>query len=173
MNDLTLQERLQSLDPTIPQSKVEETLDLVEYWRAISKRRWSILGLTVLVAILAMLIVSNMRPVFRGTVTMLIEQGKNKIVSIEEIYSQGTIQREYYQTQVEIIKSEDLARKVIKKLNLVTHPDFDPRQQERGWLARKLYGEPPSRSDEDVLKTVVARFKNGLQVALVRNSQLV
>ena len=52
MNDLTLQERLQSMDPAMPQTKVEETLDLVEYWNAISKRRWSILGLTVLVSIL-------------------------------------------------------------------------------------------------------------------------
>src|SRR5258706_4499673 len=174
MNDLTLQERLQSLDPSIPQGKAEETLDLVEYWRAISKRRWSVLGLTLLVAILAMLIVSNIRPMYRSTVTMLIEQGKSKIVSIEEIYSQGIIQREYYQTQVEILKSEELARKVIKKLNLVTHPEFDPRQAEPGWLARRFPGESgPMRTDADVLKTVVSRFRNGLQVQLVRTSQLV
>src|SRR5260221_13379844 len=100
MNDLTLQERLQSMESAIPQAKEEQTLDLVEYWRAISKRRWSILGLTLLMAILAMLVTSNMRPVDRSTFKMLIEQGKNKIVSIEEVYSQGTIQREDYHTQV-------------------------------------------------------------------------
>jgi uncharacterized protein involved in exopolysaccharide biosynthesis len=126
MNDLTLQERLQQ--PDLAPMKVEETLDLVEYWRAISKRRWSIIGLTILVSILALLVANNMRPVYRATVTMLIEQGKSKIVSIEEVYSQGIIQREYYQTQVEILKSDELARKVVKKLNLQSHPDFDVRQ---------------------------------------------
>ena len=37
MNDLTLQERLQQ--PDLAPRKPEETLDLVEYWRAISKRK--------------------------------------------------------------------------------------------------------------------------------------
>src|SRR5450755_953887 len=136
MNDLTLQGRLQPPESSILQPKPEETIDLVEYWRAISKRRWSIVGLTVLVAILSWLVVSNMRPVFRGTTTLLIEQGKNKVVSIEEVYSQGMIQREYYQTQVEILKSDELARKVVRKLKLATHPDFDPRQAERTWYSR-------------------------------------
>jgi uncharacterized protein involved in exopolysaccharide biosynthesis len=94
--------------------KIEDTLDLVEYWRAISKRRWSILGLTLLVATLALLIANNMQPIYRATATLLIEQGRSKVVSIEEIYSQGLIQREYYQTQVEILKSEELARKLFE-----------------------------------------------------------
>jgi capsular exopolysaccharide synthesis family protein len=176
MNDLTLQERLQAADGW--PSAGEETLDVVEYWRAISKRRWSILGLTVLVVVLTSLIVSAMRPVYRGTATLLIEQGKAKIVSIEEIYSQGLIQREYYQTQVEILKSDDLARKVVQKLDLVHHPDYDPRQAEPGVLARLLAvgstrEEAAPRSDEDVLKSVVAQFKRDLSVQLVRNSELV
>jgi uncharacterized protein involved in exopolysaccharide biosynthesis len=131
MNDLTLQERLQQ--PDLAPRKIEETLDLVEYWRAISKRRWSIIGLTILVSILALLVANNMRPIYRSTVTLLIEQGRSKVVSIEEVYSQGVIQREYYQTQVEILKSDELARKVVKKLNLQAHPDFDVRQQP-GWF---------------------------------------
>ncbi len=174
MNDLTLQNRLQAPpEPVVLQPKPEETIDLVEYWRAISKRRWSILGLTVLVAILASLIVSNMRPIFRGTSTLLIEQGKNKVVSIEEVYSQGMIQREYYQTQVEILKSEDLARKVVRKLKLASHPDFDPRQEQRSWYNRIVgSGDSPTATEEQAENVAIGRVKRGLQVGLVRNSQL-
>src|SRR5689334_30757 len=136
MNDLTLQERLQSSEPE--SGPPPETLDIVEYWRAISKRRWSILGLTVLVTVLAALIASSVRPSFRGTTTLLIEQGKSKVVSIEEVYSQGLIQREYYQTQVEILKSDDLSRKVVKKLGLTEHPDFDVRQTPPTFLNRLM-----------------------------------
>src|SRR5258706_14040639 len=163
MNDLTLEQRLQSLDSGA--QGAEDTLDVVEYWRAISKRRWSILGLTVLVAILATLIASNMRPLYRSTVTLLIEQGKSKVVSIEEVYSSGLIQREYYQTQVEILKSEELARKVIKRLSLTTHPDFDPRQAEPGLFARlgRSAPDPSSIPEEDVIRTGVQRFRDGLQ----------
>src|SRR5689334_17881171 len=172
MNDLTLQERLPVTDATQGQS---QSLDLVEYWRAIAKRRWGILGLTLIVAVLAWLIASSIQPTFRATATLLIEQGKNKVVSIEEVYSQGLIQREYYQTQVEILKSEELARKVIQRLNLTTNPDYDPRQAEPNWISRLLgldAGVGAKPSDEDVLKAVVRRFKTNLQVQLVRNSQL-
>ena len=170
MNDLTLQERLQ--DSSDAQSSSRETLDIVEYWLAIAKRRWSILGLTVLVAILVFLVVSNMRPSYRGTNTLLIEQGKNKVVSIEEIYSQGLIQREYYQTQVEILKSDELARKVVQKLKLTTHPDFDPRQHQPGLLSRLFGRSSQPASEDEILKLVVENVKNNLSIQLVRNSQL-
>jgi polysaccharide biosynthesis transport protein len=176
MNDLTLQERLQAVD-ALPAAGGSDTLDIVEYWRAISKRRWSILGLTVVVAVLAALIVSAMRPVYRAATTLLIEQGKSKVVSIEEVYSQGIIQREYYQTQVEILKSDELARKVVRKLKLTTHPEYDPRQQEPPWYARFLAfaapGDRGARSEDNILKDVVASFRGDLQIQLVRNSQLV
>jgi succinoglycan biosynthesis transport protein ExoP len=176
MNDLTLQNipAIESSTAFQPQAK---TLDIVEYWRAISKRRWSILALTVLVGILATLVVSNMRPLYRATATLLIEQGKSKIVSIEEVYSQGLIQREYYQTQVEILKSEELARKVVQKLKLTKHPDYDPRQAERNWITRLTSGAAPreggEQGEEDALRAVIQRFKKDLQVQLIRNSQLV
>ncbi|HET9470738.1 MAG TPA: Wzz/FepE/Etk N-terminal domain-containing protein, partial [Usitatibacter sp.] len=172
MNDLTLQERLHAADP--PPAPAD-SLEIVEYWRAIAKRRWSILGLTILVAVLAALVVSTMRPEYRGTATLLIEQGKSKIVSIEEVYSQGLIQREYYQTQVEILKSDELARKVVQKLNLASHPDYDIRQGDPGWLARFLPGGggKAQPSEEDAVKAAVGRFKHDLSVQLVRNSQLV
>jgi uncharacterized protein involved in exopolysaccharide biosynthesis len=143
MNDLTLQRRLQpdGADGPAPES----TLALVEYWRAISRRRWSILALTALVAILATLVASNIRPQYRATATLLFEQGKNKTVSIEEVYSQGLLQREYYQTQVEILKSEELARKTVVKLKLVTHPDYDPRQAQPSWWSRVIGSQAPRR----------------------------
>jgi succinoglycan biosynthesis transport protein ExoP len=172
MNDLTLQSRLQATEPASLQAQGEQVIDIVEYWRAISKRRWTILGLTLLVAAIVFLVVSNMRSLYRGTTTLLIEQGKNKVVSIEEVYSQGIIQREYYQTQVEILKSEDLARKVVRKLKLASHPDFDPRQIPPPWYRKLLKLETPVATDQQAENAAVARLRQGLQVQLVRNSQL-
>ena len=169
MNDMTLPERLQGSDAP-PSSG--ETLDIVEYWRAIGKRRWAILGLTLLVAVLSYLVVSAMRPTYRGTATLLIEQGKSKVVSIEDVYNQGSANREYFQTQVEILKSEDLARKVVQKLSLTTHPDFDPRQQTQHWSPLAFLRDDKPKSEDDILKAVVRRFRGELQIQLVRNSQL-
>ncbi len=152
-----------------------EPLDILEYWHAVHKRRWSILGLTIVVGLLTVLIVSSMQPVYKASATLLIDQGKTKVLSIEEVYSQGMVQREYYQTQAEILKSDELARKVVRKLGLTQHPDYDPRQAPPAWYRRLLpFGEDPApRTEEQVLKTVVAEFKRNLQVQLVRNSQLI
>src|SRR4051812_46429109 len=171
MNDMAMQERLQGAE-LLGQSGGGETLDIVEYWRAISKRRWSILGLALLVAILSLLVVQSIRPSYRGTATLLIEQGKSKVVSIEDVYNQGFANREYFQTQVEILKSEDLARKVVQKLSLTTHPDYDPRQAPKSWSPMALFREDRVLTDEDILKGVVRRFRGELQIALIRNSQL-
>jgi polysaccharide biosynthesis transport protein len=174
MNDLTLQDRLQPAAEPFQSSPPEQTLDVVEYWRAVAKRRWSILAITLLVAILTTLVVFAIRPTYRGTVTLLIEQGKSRVVSIEEVYNQGMANREYFQTQAEILKSEDLARKTIRKLSLTTHPDYDPRQlaETRMWLPTDLFRDEKPLTEEDVLKSVVKRFRDKLQIQLVRNSQL-
>jgi succinoglycan biosynthesis transport protein ExoP len=176
MNDLTVQARLQNgTETTSAQSASGDTLDVVEYWHAIAKRRWSILGLTLLVAILATLIVFAMRPSYRSTATLLIEQGKSKVVSIEEVYNQGFANREYFQTQVEILKSDELARKTVERLKLTTHPDFDPRQQDPSRL-RGIFSfildEPKAPTEAEILKKVTKKFKDDLQIQLVRNSQL-
>ncbi|HXF79042.1 MAG TPA: polysaccharide biosynthesis tyrosine autokinase [Usitatibacter sp.] len=177
MNDLTFQERLQASPEPGFGSAPDETLDLVEHWRAISKRRWSILGLTVLAGILSSLVVSSIQPMYRGAATILIDQSKSKVVSIEELYTQGIVQREYFQTQVEILKSDDLARKVVQKLKLTQSPEFDARQADPGWFARLLArggaGDRGELTEDGALKAAVARYKSRLQVQLVRNSQLV
>jgi polysaccharide biosynthesis transport protein len=174
MNDLTLQERLQPSAEPLPGSAPEQTLDVVEYWRAVAKRRWSIFALTLLVAVLATLVVYSIRPTFRSTATLLIEQGKARVVSIEDVYNQGMPNREYFQTQVEILKSEELARKTVRKLNLLTHPDYDPRQAVRTaiWLPTDMFRDDKPRSEDDILKAVVKNFRANLQIQLVRNSQL-
>ncbi len=155
-----------------------ETLDLVEYWRSITKRKWSILGLVTLVALITTLVVFSLKPLYRATATVMIEQSKSKVVSIEEVYNaMGGGNREYYQTQVEIIKSRELARKVVERLKLTTHPEYDPRQATndgmKAWLPMNWFKSNEPMTEEQVQKNVIRAFINDLQVQPVRNSQLV
>jgi polysaccharide biosynthesis transport protein len=154
-----------------------ETLDLVEYWRSISKRKWSILGLVALVALITTLVVFSLQPQYRSTTTIMIEQSKAKVVSIEEVYNSMGGNREYYQTQVEIIKSRELTRKVVERLKLTEHPDYDPRQNKndgvKAWLPMNWFKSKDPISDEQVLRSVIGSFSSDLQVQPVRNSQLV
>ncbi len=170
---------------------VGESSNLLEYWRTINKRKWSILGLALAITLLAYLFVSSIRPTFRAGTTILIEQQRNKIVSIEDLYS-GVSNRDNLQTQMEILKSRELAVKVAEKLKLARHPEFDPRQEEppywKRWLASaglnladiglaapEVDGvkDKDMASDAAVMPAVVGRILGQLSVEPTRNSQLV
>ena len=170
------------------EERAEESFDLLEYWRTITKRKWSILGLALAVTLLAALVVFAIRPTYRSTVMLLIEAQKNKVVGIEEVYSGMSANREYFQTQAEILKSRELAAKVVQKLKLATHPEFDPRQEEaplwKRWLGMAgaaadglgivVSEEDNATTGEDAItKGVVGRFQGQLTVEPVRLSQLV
>ncbi len=170
-----------------PEERAEETLDLLEYWRVVAKRKWSIIGLALGIALLAALVVFSIRPTYRATTTLLVESQKNKVVSIEEVYPGVTASREYFQTQAEILKSRELAAKVVQKLNLTKNPEFDPRQQEppawKRWLGSVIpdianvetavTGEPAAAGEDAIFKQVVKGFQGRLTVEPVRSSQLV
>lgn len=161
--------------------------DLLEYWMTISKHKWSILGLTLAIVVLTLLVVSSIKPTYRATATLLIEANKNKVVSIEEVYGGMNSDIEYIQTQVEILKSRDLAEKVVIKLKLATHPEFDSRQQTPPFWKRWLtsagitgesfgFGEAEPKaapSPATAAKGIVGAVQDRLEVQAVRRSQLI
>jgi capsular exopolysaccharide synthesis family protein len=171
--------------PGIPSDR-GESFDLLEYWRSVTKHKWAIFGLVLAISLLTLLVVSSIKPTYRSTVTLLIEAGKNKVVSIEEVYSGMSGNREYFQTQAEILKSRELAEKVVSKLKLDTHPEFDPRQQEppywQKWLAlASITADQFGFSETDTnapveattTKRVIGAVQKRLQVEPVRLSQLI
>jgi len=109
----------------------EESIDLLHYWRVVRQYQWRILLLALVATVLAGLFVFTVKPVYRSSATLLVEgkQG-NLLSSIEDVYSMDTTRAEYFQTQFEIIKSPDLARKVIHSMKLATHPEFDETKSE-------------------------------------------
>jgi exopolysaccharide transport family protein len=165
-----------------PQSLIsEERIDFVEYWRSIQKRKWQIIGLAIGVTLITAMVVFSMRPVYQSTAVVLIEFGKSKVVSIEEVYTGASANREYLQTQVEILKSRELAKKVVAKLILSKHPDFDPTLSQQGifglkwrnWLPSSWLSEPPALTEEKILDRVEKAFMSNLEVLPIRNTQLV
>jgi succinoglycan biosynthesis transport protein ExoP len=163
-----------------PEQDADRLAEQLRFWRrSISKHKWSALGLAAAIALLTTLIVFVIQPTYRSTATLMLESNKSKVVSIEEVYSSMSSNREYYQTQAEILKSEELARRIVVKMKLVDHPVMDPRQnQDSGLSFRKLLpaswlGEEESWSPERLQAAVIARFKKELTIELVRNSQLI
>jgi succinoglycan biosynthesis transport protein ExoP len=156
-----------------------DVIDLRQYWGTISRNKWGIAGLAAVVVATTVVLVSAMTPVYEATATLLIESEEANVVSIEEVYGIDSSQREYYQTQFEILSSRRLAERVIRGLGIRNHPEFDPDNPEntslRGTLMSYIPLLPPSApaSEDRKRQGVVANFRKKLTISPVRNTQLV
>jgi capsular exopolysaccharide synthesis family protein len=161
--------------------------EMVRYWRAINRHRVGIVLLVIAVGVLAAVYAASLPPVYRGTATLMLDPIKKKSIAIEDLADTGT-PRDYYLTQIEIMKSRDYAERLVRVLNLTRHPEFDPRQQvaEKTWwsslLGRLRPGAAESAKsssvapavDEDQLReSVTSSVMGGISIASTRNTQLV
>lgn len=102
----------------------EDAIDLREYVKILRKYRWPIMFTTALLTSIAAFVVSGMAPVYRATSTLLIETQQTMPINLDEIIGIDTTNKEYYQTQFEVLRSRKLARRVVREMGLFDHPEL-------------------------------------------------
>lgn len=169
----------------------DDEIDLLKLWQTIWYRKWGIISLVLVVTMVAILAVLAVTPIYRAAATLMIEQKGAKVVSIEQVYGLEGAGSEYLQTQFELLKSRALAERVVRQLNLTTHPEFDPRQQPeplidiKGLLANfdfhkvvpaTLPGDledPEALTEAEIFDEVTRAFMERVTIAPQGKSQLV
>jgi capsular exopolysaccharide synthesis family protein len=96
----------------------DNIFDFREYWHIIQKRRWTIFTILIITVSIVALGSFFIEPKYKATVAIQIERQNPKVLSFEEVYALDSSQQTFYQTQVRLIKSKTLAKKVIDKLDL-------------------------------------------------------
>ena len=153
-----------------------EVIDLTYYWQIIRRHGKKIIALSAVVGLVAALVSLAMTPVFRGKSTLLIESQEAKVLSIEEVYGLPSASSEYLLTQFEILKSRELARRVVIDLGLVDNPEFNPYHElnkKSFSLKGMLFGEGEEPTKEEVLSATTDRFWKSVTIEPIRKTQLV
>ena len=103
----------------------QNSSEIAALWRFFRRYRGGILLVTVAFGLLGLLIALSLPPIYRSTVTLLIEPRTQRVVQVAEIYdpTQGGLD-EYYATQHELLRSRGLAERVVKKLKLDDNEAF-------------------------------------------------
>jgi capsular exopolysaccharide synthesis family protein len=102
--------------------------ELREWLRLLNRRKAMIIGTGLLAVVVTALVVAQMTPLYRASARVMLDTRKFKAVSTEQALSgldtlnAGT---GALQTELEIIKSEDLLGRVVDKLGLAANPDFN------------------------------------------------
>lgn len=152
---------------------------LLDFLRKYSLR---VMCLALLVALIAVLISFSLTPIYKAKATVLIEAEEAKLVSIEEVYGLGSSNREYLQTQFEMIKSKGLAERVARELDLVNNDFFQKKVKEKSLLSSIVGGLKSfiglENSDNEVLERepveLIGEYLSAnLSVSPVRKTQLV
>ena len=119
-----------SLEP--PQSynygvdpNAENEAHLLDYWRAIRKRLWLVLGIVTLVTMLAIVYVARKPDFFeaQARVQVDLEDTGSLVNNSRPLYGPAD-DPIYFNTQLQILVSPGLMRRVVRTLDLEHNPDF-------------------------------------------------
>ena len=98
----------------------QDYVSLATYWHTLMKRRWTIVTVAIVVTVLAAIISFRMEPVYKATARVQVEAETPLIQSLQDLFQKTTADDEFVQTQIQVLKSENLAWRTIEDLNLPT-----------------------------------------------------
>jgi len=176
---------MQAIDTPLLQGVLRgEQLHLQQYLGILNRHKGWVLLVTLLATAMTALIVFGMQPIYRATTTVMIESKEANVVSIQDVYGVDTESQAYYDTQFEIIKSRQLARRVVEDLALNPVPlsrSDQLRNQVSAYLPTLVEWLPAPASEPEVESELterdgnaeVAAYMANLTVAPVPKTQLV
>jgi capsular exopolysaccharide synthesis family protein len=120
---------VEETDPDTTEAS-EPALDVMQYVRALWRRKWLVLGLTVLVALGGTLHTLRQPKVYAAGTSLIIDVAAPRILDtdVKEVMGDERgnywANKEYYQTQSEVITSRAVAARVVDRLGLQSDAGF-------------------------------------------------
>jgi len=145
--------------PAYRNVNVEEGFQLLEYWRAIRKRIWLVIGIAVLVTTLIAIYMARKPDIFSATAFIQVdsEQANPDLVTSDRQRPLTNLDPSYFNTQLRLLESEMLLRRAIKEHSLDTNKDFQKLKAEGSTSALRsmlksigLASEAPKKGDEGI-----------------------
>lgn len=101
-------------------------LGFAETWRALRRRRLTVLLTTVLGLLVAVLIVSRITPEYTAKATVMLDAREANVVDFEEVLSGLPRDEDTVNSEILVVRSPVLAASVARDLNLAADPEFNP-----------------------------------------------
>ncbi len=152
----------------------ETEVHLLDYWRAIRKRLWLVISIVVLITMLSILYMARKPDIYDSNARVQVDLENNADLVGKTPYVIGPANDPvYFNTQLQILTSPGLLRRVVKTLDLEHNPDFfkgNSTQKRTTWQTiRRMAGFPAAETqnlaaksrDELPLRTSVAPPSSG------------
>ncbi|WP_201244482.1 GumC family protein [Halochromatium salexigens] len=166
----------------------DDSIDLRRYWHMLLRRKWILVAAVVLALLVGLVMTYRTTPVYQATLLLHIEPQNDRFLEYQEDVELGESRsdKDFYQTQYELLKSRNLASRVIERLGLQTRSaprqssDASALAEVSAGLRRLLGGGQDAQSARDTPGNNGASSSNlegallsRLTVSPVRGSRLV
>lgn len=159
------------LAPNAYYAQPEEEIHLRDYLQVILRRKWIVITFLITVVTTVAVATFMMKPQFKATVTIKIDKENPNILSFKDVYAVERPEEDYYQTQYKILKSRNLAKRVIRQMKLDSNPEFSGQQ---GNVKLASFLKKPDQFKEDGIDaSLVDGFISRIEVAPQQKSRLV
>jgi len=135
------------------------------YWQILLKHCWTVVAVALVAAIVVAIVSFRMQPVYEATARVEVEAATPEIQSLNDLFRSLPSDDAFLQTQVNVLRSENLAWRTIQQLGLGDKPGFAP----PGGGGKR----PPAGPQTAAQNRLIRAFRNHLRVQLMRDSRMV
>lgn len=105
-----------------------KTIDLMDYWRIILKRKWVAISFSTLTVIIVGILTFTATPLYRASATIHIDEPASNMLSIQEMFNYNSYPRydymnQYLNTQLKLLRSRSMAERVVRAMDLRHRPE--------------------------------------------------
>ncbi len=145
--------------PAYRDNTAADGFQLLDYWRAVRKRLWLVIGVSVLATSLAAIYMARKPDIYRASAVIQVdlEQTNPDLVTNDRQRPSANPDPSYFNTQLQLLKSDTLLRRVIKEHNLDTNKDFQTAKNDSSVSAIRatlkaigLASDDPKKEENDV-----------------------
>lgn len=163
--------------PALGTDRTEDTTHLLDYWRVILSRRWTILAVFLTIVTVTFVYTFKQTPIYEAQVSIQIDRENSNVLTFQDIYEVETTTDDTLRTQFEVLKSRSLARRVIETLHLDQNEEF---QQQKPSIVQTYVADvrrlflpvAPSKDTSDPLQPIIDEYLRRLHVSPVPRARL-
>lgn len=132
----------------------QEGMTLLDYWRAIRKRLWLVIGIMVLITTLTAIYMARRPNIYqaKATVQVDLEQANPDLLTGDKKLNVSNPDPAYFNTQLQLLNSETLLRRVVKEMSLDSNKEFQQAKAESSTSAWRSFLRAIGLASEDKKK---------------------
>ena len=143
---------------------------IADYWAIVVKRRWLIVVCVAGALVAGVLATVLSEPEYTAKTVLDVERQAATPVPFASSRGDGGSSSDFLPSQVQLMQSREVSERVVRRLNLLADPQFNPDRYAK--YRPDASGRVPQPSEDDVVGAAL-RVQNWLDVTIVRGTSLV